>query len=191
MHKPPFAIFCSLDYMSAAREARERLTRHAGTGGEAFAGSADGDNSTNGVDGLAFLEAKVPAGRDWPAAFDSRRELGAYRRSRKVMSAAAGGPEGLARAWAAEEQAYLSAVGTAMRPGALAALVIGDGGGMCGLASCQSSAAATGLFEFVASATIRRHPDGQDNGGRGSGRKRSGAPPGNRRTEHLVAFRRI
>jgi hypothetical protein len=214
-----------------------------------------------------YLETPVPPGRDWPLAWDSCHELGAYAASVKALRAQGKGRDGtwfpaldesgghgsggvgrycgpgggggggrdtgaedggsanndgglstpLGAAWLAGQQAWLSGTGLLVQPGGLVALVLGDGGGVCGLKSARAAALVTECFEEVASATIRNPGDGSGDAAAGGGgsnseqgvqsterngkvtltvgdqRPQGGGSrsyPGNRRTEHILVLRR-
>ena len=150
-----------------------------------------------------FLETAVPTGRDWPQPFESRGEIGAYKAMKRGLSRGGSFRE----EWRAAEGAWVRQAAGALRPGAMAALVLGDGAGIGGLESARESAVATGLFTEIAAASIRQSRGGDGDGGEevesdsgsdapypgdaamGEGVS-CGAPPGNRRTEHFLLLER-
>lgn len=128
------------------------------------------------------LRAQVP-GRDgaWFPALDESgghgsgsREDGAHASAAAAKSAAddsrngdnnSGSSSPLQEEWHLGQQEWMSATGELLQPGGMTALVLGDGGGLCGLRSAREAALATGYFEEVASATIRRRSCRSDEGG--------------------------
>jgi DNA modification methylase len=196
------------DYVGVARESREMLTRYAGTNGRALPPLSPVLRACDPAS--YYLETAVPTGRNWPEGFDSRREFGAYSQMKRLsklggssdaQSAGCTPQSDFEDAWRSGEEAWMRSVGGVLKPGGLMAVMLGDGGMSAvhgrprtqreperepssaphidGLESAKRSALATGLFEDVASASI--HGDSQANG----------APPGSRRTEHLLLLRRI
>lgn len=137
------------DYLSMAREER----------------AARGDAP---VMGLARVpEADAPGARQqWPADWQSRREIGA-RKARKRR------PGAFNVAWAADQRAWLGASLGCLAPGGRAALLIGDGDGIDNLAATRAAAADVG-FELLATATIAATVE------------RTARQKGQRRTEHAV-----
>lgn len=124
------------------------------------------------------LRAHVP-GRDgaWFPALDESGghgsgslEDGASSSSSSAAAAAASGSRNsgggasspLREEWHVGQQEWMSSTGELLQPGGMTALVLGDGGGLCGLRSAREAALATGYFEEVASATIRRRTGHSD-----------------------------
>ena len=116
------------------------------------------------------LRAQVP-GRDgaWFPALDESgsREDAAYSSSSaaaasRSRNSGSGVSSPLREEWHVGQQEWMSATGELLQPGGMTALVLGDGGGLCGLRSAREAALATGYFEEVASATIRRRTGHSD-----------------------------
>ena len=183
------------DYLSEARRARELLTKSLPPPSRGVAMSVVDAPS---LDPSFFIETAVPRGRDWPSAFESSHEIGAH----KAMKKCRGATNLFRDDWSAAEASWMRAIAAVLKPGARAALVLGDGAGIDGLESARSNAVSTGLFSEVASASIRRPTNVARNQGYCVGSSPTGdeaasgaplpgsSPPGNRRAEHFLLIER-
>ncbi|CAM9581882.1 unnamed protein product, partial [Phaeothamnion confervicola] len=130
---PPYpAVY---NYLSQARQARAMLPpKSAGSAG-CFAPA-----------GATFLTTPVPSGRDWPAEWEARAEVGAYQAFKRD-------PKAFRNVWQRDQEAWLAATRRRLQPGGRACVIVGDGGGVDALTGMQTAAEGAGL-RFLASATL-------------------------------------